>query len=116
MCRQELATWPQYSKRIVRGPGGRAAVHLDVFGYYVFWTAFYVLRGSQTAAPAPVVPRQGRLAYSAIAPSLGTVRKVGVCIQQAQHCSACTPMTCRNAEPGHEACVLSMQSSWRHSP
>ena len=76
-CRQELATWPQYAKRIVRGPGGRAAIHLDVFGYYVFWTAFYVLRGSQTAAPDPVnTPRQGRLAYSAIAPSFGTLRQV----------------------------------------
>ena len=76
MLRQELSCWPQYAKRIVRGPGGKAAIHLDVFGYYVFWTAFYVLRGSQTAAPAPNTPAQGRLAYSALAPSLGAVRKV----------------------------------------
>ncbi len=46
-----------------------------MFGYFLFWTAFYVLRGGQTrpdAAPAHAAPRYGHLA-----PSLGTVRKVG---------------------------------------
>ena len=76
VCRQELSTWPQYAKCIVKGPGGRAAIHLDVFAYFAFWTAFYVLRGSQTRPPDPVMPRQGRLAYSSLAPSLGTVKKV----------------------------------------
>lgn len=78
-CRQELVTWPQYAKRIVRGAGGRAAIHLDVFGYYAFWTAFYVLRGSQTAAPSRSRLSQGRLAYSHLAPGLGTVLKACPC-------------------------------------
>ncbi|KAK9814998.1 hypothetical protein WJX73_004353 [Symbiochloris irregularis] len=72
--RKELATWPQYARHIVVGPGGRAVIHLDVFAYYVFWTAFYVLRGSQTAVPTAHNPSHGRLAYSSLAPSLGFVR------------------------------------------
>ena len=71
--RKELAKWPQYRGRIVEDSLGRKQIHLNVWGYFLFWTAFYVLRGSQTrpeAAPA-AAPRYGHLT-----PSLGTVRKV----------------------------------------
>lgn len=70
--RKELARWPQYRGRVVEDGAGRTQIHLNVWGYFLFWTAFYVLRGSQTrpeAAPA-AAPRYGHLT-----PSLGTVRK-----------------------------------------
>ena len=72
--RRELARWPQYGGRVFTDAAGRPQVHLNVFGYFLFWTAFYVLRGGQTTrhdvAPAYAQPRYGHLT-----PSLGTVRK-----------------------------------------
>jgi hypothetical protein len=48
--RRELEAWPQYSRHIM-GPEldatRRPQVSLDVFTYYMFWTAFYVLRGNR---------------------------------------------------------------------
>lgn len=73
--RKELACWPQYAKRLVREAGGKTAIHLDLFGFYVFWTAFYVLRGSQTAAPRSQTPAHGRLAVSSLAHSLGSISR-----------------------------------------
>uniref|UniRef100_A0A7S2VW20 Uncharacterized protein n=1 Tax=Chlamydomonas chlamydogama TaxID=225041 RepID=A0A7S2VW20_9CHLO len=51
--RRELERWPQYAGHLAPAdPTTRRAqpqVVLDVFGYFAFWTAFYVLRGSRSA-------------------------------------------------------------------
>ncbi|EFJ53110.1 hypothetical protein VOLCADRAFT_127384 [Volvox carteri f. nagariensis] len=41
-----LDAWPQYRGRIRADPAGRPQVYLNLFEYFMFWTAFYVLRGS----------------------------------------------------------------------
>ena len=61
-------------RHILTDASGGMHVHLNVFEYFVFWAAFYVLRGSQAAgAAAGQRPSRG---YASLAPSLGTVRKV----------------------------------------
>lgn len=50
---KELARWPQYEGRLVVDASGRCQIHLDVFEYFIFWTAFYVLRSSQSQARQP---------------------------------------------------------------
>ncbi|KAG2445175.1 hypothetical protein HYH02_008643 [Chlamydomonas schloesseri] len=44
--RRLLDTWPQYRGRIRTDVTGRPQVFLNVLEYFMFWTAFYVLRGS----------------------------------------------------------------------
>ncbi|GLC41058.1 hypothetical protein PLESTB_000948000 [Pleodorina starrii] len=44
--RRLLDTWPQYRGRLRHDPAGRPQVYLNLFEYFMFWTAFYVLRGS----------------------------------------------------------------------
>ncbi|KXZ52315.1 hypothetical protein GPECTOR_10g947 [Gonium pectorale] len=44
--RRLLDSWPQYRGRIRHDAAGRPQVYLNLFEYFVFWTAFYVLRGS----------------------------------------------------------------------
>lgn len=48
-------------------------IHLNVLSYFLFWTAFYVLRGSQAqslaTASRPAI-------YSHLTPSFGSVKKV----------------------------------------
>ncbi|BDA48624.1 hypothetical protein COCOBI_12-3050 [Coccomyxa sp. Obi] len=70
--RKELERWPQYRGRIFQDPQGRTQIHLNVLSYFLFWMAFYVLRGSQAqslAAPS----RAAR--YNHLAPSFGSVKK-----------------------------------------
>lgn len=45
--RRQLELWPQYAGRIHMDALGRPQVYLNVFEYFMFWTAFYVLRGSR---------------------------------------------------------------------
>ena len=45
LCRQALEGWPQYAGRLLLDGSGRPAVHVPVFQYFLFWTAFYMLRG-----------------------------------------------------------------------
>ncbi|PNW82237.1 hypothetical protein CHLRE_06g278126v5 [Chlamydomonas reinhardtii] len=44
--RRLLDSWPQYRGRIRPDVTGRPQVFLNVLEYFMFWTAFYVLRGS----------------------------------------------------------------------
>lgn len=85
-CRKALEAWPQYSKHIIVDRRGKYHVHLNVFEYFVFWTAFYVLRSSQSGGCLPQPAPKG---YSSLAPSFGTVRKVrllsGSVIEHAQY-------------------------------
>ncbi|GIL77653.1 hypothetical protein Vretifemale_7145 [Volvox reticuliferus] len=41
-----LSTWPQYRGRIRSDATGHPQIYLNLFEYFMFWTAFYVLRGS----------------------------------------------------------------------
>lgn len=43
--RTELEGWPQYAGALVYDATGKPHIHLGVFQYLVFWTAFYVLKG-----------------------------------------------------------------------
>jgi hypothetical protein len=43
--RQLVSQWPQYAGHLHAEPGGRPQVYLNVFEYYMFWGAYYVLRG-----------------------------------------------------------------------
>jgi hypothetical protein len=70
--RKELERWPQYRGRILQDGLGRNQIHLNVFTYFLFWMAFYVLRGSQTQqSAAPAHMRR----YSHLTPSLGSMAK-----------------------------------------
>ncbi len=71
--RRELERWPQYQGRILQDGHGRTQIHLNVFYYFLFWMAFYVLRGSRTQPGG--APSHLRL-YSHLAPSFGSVAKV----------------------------------------
>ncbi|KAK9815560.1 hypothetical protein WJX72_005838 [[Myrmecia] bisecta] len=73
--RQVLNSWPQYHNHIVTDASGRCQVHLNVFEYFMFWTAFYVLRGSHTQAD--YAPSRTRYGYGSFTPTSlgGSVRK-----------------------------------------
>jgi hypothetical protein len=44
--RAELGRWPQYARgAIVTDAQGRCHVKLGVFQFFIFWFAFYVIRG-----------------------------------------------------------------------
>lgn len=49
--RRELENWPQYRGHIRPDSSGRTQVYLNVFEYFLFWNAFYVLRGGRGLAP-----------------------------------------------------------------
>ncbi|KAF6262749.1 hypothetical protein COO60DRAFT_1699160 [Scenedesmus sp. NREL 46B-D3] len=50
-CRPvELDGWPQYHGRLRLDGVGRCQVHLNMFQYFMFWAAFYVLRGSSSSS------------------------------------------------------------------
>ncbi|KAK9917041.1 hypothetical protein WJX75_000269 [Coccomyxa subellipsoidea] len=70
--RQELERWPQYRGRIFQDAQGRTQIHLNVLSYFLFWMAFYVLRGSQSQSLA--APTRTAL-YSHLNPSFGSVKK-----------------------------------------
>jgi hypothetical protein len=76
--RQRLSSWPQYAGSLVGAGADRQTVqvHLDVFKYFMFWFAFYALRGGQGAAEGGTT--RSRYGYvGTLGPSLrGTVRKV----------------------------------------
>lgn len=73
-----LQTWPQYNARLLSDPQGRPAIHVPVFQYFLFWTAFYMLRGPQSDSTSFQQPNQGsRRGYGAsLGPSFGTVTRV----------------------------------------
>ena len=73
LSRQELERWPQYRGRIFQDAQGRTQIHLNVLSYFLFWMAFYVLRGSQAQSLA--APTRAAL-YSHLNPSFGSVKKV----------------------------------------
>ncbi|WIA17648.1 hypothetical protein OEZ85_014453 [Tetradesmus obliquus] len=50
--RLELDGWPQYHGRLRLDGMGRCQVHLAMFQYFMFWAAFYVLRGSHSSDKA----------------------------------------------------------------
>ncbi|GBF95518.1 hypothetical protein Rsub_07868 [Raphidocelis subcapitata] len=45
--RAELERWPQYRGRLRAEAGGRCQVMLNMYEYFMFWAAFYVLRGTR---------------------------------------------------------------------
>lgn len=50
--RTHLGKWPQYAGRIVVDASGRCQLHLNVLCYFLFWLAFAVLKGGDSAAAA----------------------------------------------------------------
>lgn len=72
--RKALEDWPQYSKHIIEDARGKHHVHLNVFEYFIFWTAFYVLRSSQVSGSYN--PQAAPRGYGHLTPSFGSVRKV----------------------------------------
>ena len=75
-----LHSWPQYSGRLLADAQGRSAIHVPVFQYFVFWTAFYMLRGPQSDSGSFQQPNQGshRSYTAALGPSLGSVTRVSL--------------------------------------
>eukprot|EP00879_Flechtneria_rotunda_P023522 GHRR01024884.1.p1 GENE.GHRR01024884.1~~GHRR01024884.1.p1 ORF type:complete len:956 (+),score=357.62 GHRR01024884.1:92-2959(+) len=47
--RLELDSWPQYHGRLRLDAAGRCQVHLNMFQYFMFWAAFYVLRAGRSS-------------------------------------------------------------------
>ena len=74
--RKALEGWPQYSRHIIEDARGKYHVHLNVFEYFVFWTAFYVLRSSQVSGSYN--PQAAPRGYGHLAPSFGSVKKVRI--------------------------------------
>ena len=50
--RAELERWPQYRGRLRPDAAGRWQVVLNMYEFFMFWAAFYVLRGSRGAEAA----------------------------------------------------------------
>lgn len=57
--RTELEHWPQYAGTLVYDSAGKPHVHLGVFSYFVFWTAFYVLKGGDGGGMDAVIRSRG---------------------------------------------------------
>lgn len=53
---------------------GRPRIHLNVLTYFLFWTAFYVLRGSHSSATSAATRPVRTLSLT---PNFGSVKKVG---------------------------------------
>ncbi|KAK9838022.1 hypothetical protein WJX74_009893 [Apatococcus lobatus] len=47
--RQVAKQWPQYQQSLQLDSAGKPQLHLGVMLYFFFWTAFFVLRGTQPA-------------------------------------------------------------------
>ena len=68
--RQELERWPQYQRgAIVSDAAGRCHVKLGVFQFFLFWFAFYVIKGDGGGMDSQLRPQSVGLTNS--------VRKVG---------------------------------------
>ena len=48
--RQVAKQWPQYQQSLQLDSSGKPHLHLGVMLYFFFWTAFFVLRGTQPAS------------------------------------------------------------------
>ncbi|KAK9861773.1 hypothetical protein WJX84_002738 [Apatococcus fuscideae] len=59
--RQAARQWPQYQQSLRLDSSGKPQLHLGVMLYFFFWTAFFVLRGTQAAfAPMPAQGTSGQ--------------------------------------------------------
>ncbi|CAK0739108.1 hypothetical protein CVIRNUC_001137 [Coccomyxa viridis] len=70
--RAEMERWPQYKGRIVLDGQGNPHIHLSVLTYFLFWTAFYVLRGSHASHTAEATRPVRTLSLT---PNFGSVKK-----------------------------------------
>ena len=68
-----MERWPQYKGRIVLDGQGNPHIHLSVLTYFLFWTAFYVLRGSHASHTAEATRPVRTLSLT---PNFGSVKKV----------------------------------------
>jgi hypothetical protein len=72
--RQELERWPQYQRgAVVADAAGRCHVKLGVFQFFLFWFAFYVIKGDGGGMDSQLRPQSAGLTNS--------VRKVGLAEQ-----------------------------------
>ena len=69
-----MERWPQYKGHIKMDAQGKPAIHLNVLTYFLFWTAFYVLRGSHSSASSAATRPVRTLSLT---PNFGSVKKVG---------------------------------------
>ena len=69
-----MERWPQYMSHIVLDGQGHPRIHLNVLTYFLFWTAFYVLRGSHSSRTSEATRPARTLSLT---PAFGTVKKVG---------------------------------------
>lgn len=74
--RTHLGKWPQYAGRIVVDASGRCQLHLNVLCYFLFWLAFAVLKGGDSAAASD----KRRTVFDP-AGITQFARKVGVCMR-----------------------------------
>ena len=72
---KELERWPQYQGRLVPDAGQQRTVHLNTLQYFLFWTAFYVLRSNQSSGDSAASSRRPVNAF----PTYGSLRKVLIC-------------------------------------
>ena len=68
-----MERWPQYKGRVVLDGQGNPHIHLSVLTYFLFWTAFYVLRGSHASHTAEATRPVRTLSLT---PNFGSVKKV----------------------------------------
>jgi hypothetical protein len=114
--RRALEKWPQYKGHLKPDPRDpeKCVVHLNTLEYFIFWTAFYVLRSSQVSGSYhPAAPPRG---YGHLTPSFGAVTKVGplVVLHQSNRNSSrrsCMPRI-HNANLGLPAAIFTELSIW----
>ena len=68
-----MERWPQYRGHIVLDGQGNPRIHLNVLTYFLFWTAFYVLRGSHGSGASEAARPARTLSLT---PAFGSVKKV----------------------------------------
>ena len=73
-----MERWPQYRSHMVLDGQGKPRIHLNVLTYFLFWTAFYVLRGSHSSATSTATRPARTLSLT---PNFGSVKKVCACSQ-----------------------------------
>ena len=71
-----MERWPQYKGHIRLEGQGKPRIELNVLTYFLFWTAFYVLRGSHSSATSAATRPVRTLSLT---PNFGSVKKVGGC-------------------------------------
>ena len=69
-----MERWPQYRSHIVVDGHGNPRIHVNVLTYFLFWTAFYVLRGTHSSSTTEAT-RPARTIN--LTPAFGSVKKVG---------------------------------------